>query len=32
MKELHDMKHLINALSALLLCCVSPLSHSLEKG
>jgi len=32
MKELHDMKNLINALSALLLCCVSPLSYSLEKG
>ena len=26
------MKHLINALLALLLCCVSPLSHSLVKG
>jgi peptidyl-prolyl cis-trans isomerase B (cyclophilin B) len=32
MKEPHDMKHLISTFLALLLCCVSPLSYSLDKG
>ena len=32
MKEPHNMKHLYTSLLAILLCCVSPLSHSLEKG
>ena len=32
MKEPHDMKHLYTALLALLLCSISPLSYSLDKG
>ena len=30
--EQHEMKPLLTALFALLLCCISPLSHSLDKG